>query len=471
MLKRFNVKNFLSFSEREDGHSEEFSMIPGNARYKKDHLYRNGSERLLKFAAIYGANAAGKSNVVKALEFMRTVIGSKVPRRISEKYCRTSIENKSKPSYFEVELLLNNRNYSYGFEILLSENRIISEWLVEFKSDNTEKELFVRDVEKGICQILGWNGNKKLTERLDIFAQEINTDGTILFLSEMNRKKHKFYEEFPEAQCIRDVYRWFGQSLDINFPDAPISDYSYLGDSGNVDEICRLIAAFGTGITDYTVVDISKDKIFENMSSTDQEQFDDMLEMEQISVNSRSNPKHNVKIVIRSKTEFFRVVIEKDKAPIFQTIRFYHGKEDFSFGLYEESDGTIRLLDLLEVLLSKKEKTYIIDELDRRLHPCLTYKFVEMFLKSMKNRNIQLIVTTHESRLLDFDLLRRDEIWFVDKRKNGESDIYSLEEYNTRLDYKIDKAYLEGRYGGVPVFSTVFPIEVADECEKKEIIQ
>lgn len=91
----------------------------------------------------------------------------------------------------------------------------------------------------------------------------------------------------------------------------------------------------------------------------------------------------------------------------------------------------------------------MIDELDRCLHPSLTYKFVDTFLQLAEKRAVQLIVTTHESRLLDFDLLRRDEIWFVNKRKSGESDIYSLEEYNTRFDQKIDKAYLGGRYGGV----------------------
>ncbi len=86
---------------------------------------------------------------------------------------------------------------------------------------------------------------------------------------------------------------------------------------------------------------------------------------------------------------------------------------------------------------------------------------METFLNLAAETNIQLIVTTHESRLMDFDLLRRDEIWFVDKKKNGESDIYSLEEYNARFDQKIDKAYLEGRYGGIPIFNTIFPVERA----------
>lgn len=97
--------------------------------------------------------------------------------------------------------------------------------------------------------------------------------------------------------------------------------------------------------------------------------------------------------------------------------------------------------------------------MDRCLHPSLTYKFVDTFLQLAAGKKIQLLVTTHESRLMDFDLLRRDEIWFIDKKSSGESNIYSLEEYNARFDQKIDKAYLEGRYGGVPIFSTVFPLE------------
>lgn len=164
-------------------------------------------------------------------------------------------------------------------------------------------------------------------------------------------------------------------------------------------------------------------------------------------------------IVMRSNRDFFILDMDKEDEIVCRTIKFSHGKENILFNLSEESDGTVRILDLLEVLLAGEGKTYVIDELDRCLHPSLTYKFVDTFLQLAAQKNIQLIVTTHESRLLDFDLLRRDEIWFVNKRKTGESDIYSLEEYNARFDQKIDKAYLEGRYGGVPVFSTVFPIK------------
>lgn len=459
MLKRFNVKNFLSFSERQDGYSEEFSMIPGNARYKKEHLYTCGSEKLLKFAAIYGANAAGKSNIVQALSFMQKLICIGIPNRITEKYCKTDIANKLKPSYFEVELIIDNHNYSYGFEIVLSQWKIVSEWLVEIKSDNSEKELFVRDIEHGKCTISGWSQKKPLFDRLNIFGQQIAEDTSILFITEMNRNKKRFYTEFPDALILNKIYKWFANSLDINFPDELKSDYSYLGKSANVDEICRMFSAFGTGITNYAVVDVGKEKLLDGMSLEDRDNFENLIKHSLLQINNGSDSTTGIRLILRSRKEFFIVTFEKDQKPKFETIRFYHGNEEFTFGLDEESDGTIRLLDLLEVLLSDEEKTYIIDELDRCLHPCLTYKFIETFLSIMREKNIQLIVTTHESRLLDFDLLRRDEIWFVEKRKTGESDIYSLEEYNTRLDFKIDKAYLEGRYGGVPIFSTLFPVK------------
>ena len=162
---------------------------------------------------------------------------------------------------------------------------------------------------------------------------------------------------------------------------------------------------------------------------------------------------------MRSNKDFFIMRVDKDENVKCKTIQFSHNNLNSLFSLEEASDGTIRLLDLLEILLAGDNKIYVVDELDRCLHPSLTYKFIETFLAEAKKKNIQLIVTTHESRLMDFDLLRRDEIWFVDKKMNGETDIYSLDEYNERFDKKIDKAYLDGRYGGVPIFSTVFPIK------------
>jgi AAA15 family ATPase/GTPase len=230
-----------------------------------------------------------------------------------------------------------------------------------------------------------------------------------------------------------------------------------MAETENVEEICRIIAAFGTGITDFQMVEVPVEKVLGHLPKRIQEGL--LADIEKKTVDMKTDVDvDGIGIIMRSNRDFFILNIDKEENIICKTIKFSHGKKNILFELSEESDGTVRLLDLLEVLLSGKGKTYIIDELDRCLHPSLTYKFVETFLELAAQKNIQLIVTTHESRLLDFDLLRRDEIWFVNKRKSGESDIYSLEEYNARFDQKIDKAYLEGRYGGVPVFNTVFPI-------------
>ena len=250
---------------------------------------------------------------------------------------------------------------------------------------------------------------------------------------------------------------WIGESLDINYPNRPISDYSYMAKTENVEKVCKIISAFGTGITNFHMVKVEPEIVLSNLPK--QVRGNLLADIETRISEMRNNKKlKGFGIIMRSARDFFILNINKDEKMECKTIKFSHGKENVLFNISEESDGTVRLLDLLEVLLSGEGKTYVIDELDRCLHPSLTYKFVDTFLQLAAKRNIQLIVTTHESRLMDFDLLRRDEIWFVNKRKSGESDIYSLEEYNARFDQKIDKAYLEGRYGGVPVFNTIFPV-------------
>lgn len=458
MLIRFNVKNFLSFLEREDGKSEEFSMIAGKVRNKKAHVYDNEKIKLLKFAAIYGANAAGKSNLIKALDFMRSIVLYGLPKGHTDKYCKLDEANKEKISYFEVEIMLNDKYYAYGFEVILNQSKFISEWLVELNSDNREKLVFSRNISQGTFQFGEELKGKGLIDKLQVYAEDIQEDDSVLLLSMMNKNKRTLYQQYSNAVVFQEVYEWISKNLDINYPNRPISDYSYMAKTEKVEEVCRIISAFGTGITGFKLVDVSPEKVLGNMPKQVRDELISNIEMKTTDMKSDENIK-GFGIVMRSARDFFIMNVDRDENVKCKTIKFSHGKENVLFNISEESDGTVRILDLLEVLLSGEGKTYVIDELDRCLHPSLTYKFVDTYLQLAAKRKIQLIVTTHESRLLDFDLLRRDEIWFVNKRKSGESDIYSLEEYNARFDQKIDKAYLEGRYGGVPVFSTVFPIE------------
>jgi hypothetical protein len=442
----------------ETGKTEEFSMLAGKVRSKKEHLYDNGKIKLLKFAAVYGANAAGKSNLVKALEFMQRIVLSGFPEGYTDQYCKVNDNNKDKESYFEVEIMLGEKYYSYGFEVILNQGKFVSEWLVELSADNKEKIIFNRDIVKGKYEFGDEVKIKGLSGKLEVYAEDIQEDSSVLLLSIMNQNKKTLYQQYEKASVFQDVYMWIKNGLDINYPDRPISDYSYMAETENVEEVCRIISAFGTGITGFRMVEVPVEKVIGHLPKIVKDKLVEDIEKKSNDIKNGADLE-KIGLIMRSNRDFFILNIDKEENVICQTIKFSHGKENILFNLSEESDGTVRILDLLEVLLSGEGKTYVIDELDRCLHPSLTYKFVDTFLQLAAQKKIQLIVTTHESRLLDFDLLRRDEVWFVNKRKSGESDIYSLEEYNARFDQKIDKAYLEGRYGGVPVFSTVFPIK------------
>lgn len=453
MLIRFNVKNFLSFDSEDrvthDTSSQEFSMIPGKVRSKEDHILKTDKQNLLKFAAIYGANAAGKSNLIKAMAFFRncTLNGAVVPQD-ANLYCKTDPGNKEKPSYFEAEFVVNNDVYAYGFEVVLNTGTFVSEWLCKLSS--TKEEYLFKKEDAQHNYIFG--GPLAKNEMLKVLVSSF-AGSNALFLNFINRTMAGFYKTNPQAEVLRLAFNWIANNLDINYPANPLSTSSFLANEEALCQASKILKAFGTGIEDVKSVQVPLEKVAPFFPPFWLQNIAKQMEM-------NNTPKND--IFIRDRNEIFVVKMERGKRDKAYSIQFKHNFENATlFKMAEESDGTARLFDLLEILLSKSNKTYVIDELDRCLHPCLSYQFVKAFFEYSRNRNVQLIVTTHESRLMDFDLLRRDEIWFVDKDQSGASNIYSLEEYNERFDKKIDKAYLEGRYGGVPLFTSIFPIEEA----------
>ncbi len=453
MLIRFNVKNFLSFDSM-----QEFSMIGGKVRRKSSHITDDRNIKLLKFAALYGANASGKSNLVHAISFAQRAIVHRLPKAHTAKYCKVDTANRQKDSYFEFEIKIGGAYYAYGFEIRLNTSRFTSEWLVRLMPNGIDKTIFSRDIEKGTYSIDTYFKNKRLKDRLDVYADDIKTDGSILFLKLMNQNKERFYLDNEEAAPLQDVFIWLKRKLDVNLADRPITNYSYFL-SHEHEEINRIISAFGTGITDVHFKVVSPESELMNLPAEIVTDIREELEKKKADSEKVKKVPNQIMLRINNK-DFIIFELDNDSELQAKTIQFNHGNDDILFSLSEESDGTARLLDLLEVLFhAHDEKVFVIDEIDRCLHPQLTYRFVETFLKLAAESDIQLIVTTHESRLLDFGLLRRDEVWFVDKDTEGASSLYSLEEYNTRFDQKIDKAYLEGRYGGVPIFNTIFPFK------------
>ena len=456
MLIRFNIKNFRSFDSRRDGKSEEFSMLAGRVRSKKNHIYDDSNIKLLKFAAVYGANASGKSNLVRAFDFMRKHILGFGGDVYGNEYCRINEKNKESNSYFETEILLNGKYYAYGFEINVFKGEYLEEWLYELELNTQEKLIFYRDICNGNFKI----GTSIFTDnehnKLELYLSDIARDKTALFLTVMNQNKKALYDnEEAEINIFNRLNKWFKYCLKIDYPHQLLSDYTYVLQEENLKKIEQILKFFNTGIEKLNIVDITLERVSEGLPGNVIKEL--RRRLSRLSQNSRQINKEKF-MVMRNEHAFyiFRVFGEDVKC---QTIKFQHHNPEIFFDLSDESDGTIRLFDLLEILLVGENKTYVVDEFDRCLHPCITYQFVKEYLNLAQKRNIQLIITTHESRLLDFDLLRRDEVWFIQKDMSGKSNIYSLEEYNERFDKKIDKAYLDGRYGGVPIFNTVFPIE------------
>lgn len=448
MLIRFNVGNFLSFNE-----TQEFSMIAGKGRKKIDRLYEGQNIKLIKFASIFGANASGKTNLVKSLDFTRSLVTKGFPSNYINSYCKFKKENKNKISNFEFDVEINDRYYSYGFEIVLNTQSIKSEWLVEL-TKSSDNLIFSRDIEKGEYVVNTYFSDSDINTKLEIFANDIKEDDTALFLSFLNKNEDAFNSDNLEIKIFKNLFDWFKINLDVKFPNRPLNDYSCFIIDEDIKKLGSYLKAFDTGISSLPKHKTNLDQLDKDLPPGAFKKAMDLLNTK----NDDESPEYGVLLRVGNSGLYLFTKIEDEV--IYHVIEFNHNKKGVYYSLCEESDGTIALIDLITLLLNKQENmTYVIDGFDSCLHPKLTSKFISEFYKIAQMHKIQLIITSHESRLLNLDLLRKDEIWFTDKNLNGESSIYSLEEYNTREDKKIDNTYLEGRYRAVPVFNSSFPDE------------
>ena len=453
LLVRFSVGNFRSFDD-----VQTFSLIAGNVRNHRARLYSARDFNLLKFAAVFGANASGKSNLIKAVQYAVFVLFGGMEHDFIESsrngYYRLNPNNKDKNSYFEFEILIDNVLNAYGFEISVFHKKIKEEWLIRLEKTGENTQIYFRNTENGTSYFNKDYLNPEIEDRMSIYLDDYSHVTNKLFLAEVVSNKNKLYKNDNKLSVLRNVYEWIVH-LDISFPNTPVSGYATL--SGNdFSELLKALKSFDTGISNIISTEISKEQVFEKVDFQHQSQVNDEIEKLR-KLNSGFSPKDSVVMRINLNGRFILISIE-DGEPKFREVRFEHlGVSDVTFSLGEESDGTRRLLDLLSVLFARNGGVFIIDELDRSLHPQLTAHFVKTFLKMAINKNIQLLITTHESRLLNLNLLRQDEIYFIERSKEGTSNIILFDDFKERFDKKIDTAYLDGRYGAVPLFESVYP--------------
>lgn len=451
MLVQFSVSNFLSFDT-----VQSFSMRAGKFRNFSDRVSLGSKYKLLKFMSIYGANACGKSNLVSAFGFFQDSVLGHLDSSSYPLYCKLSEENKAKESLFEIVIEIDGKTFVYGFNIVLSSASFTKEWLYEELKNGSKQYVFDRNIVDGIINLGNYIKSAPLLERMKIYGEDIRTDDSILFLRLMNQNKDSLYKDPSKIIVFKNVYNWIRFKLSVNTPESPITNYSWLIDSNNLDKIAKKLHAFATGIDGVSVISVSPEKVMASFPKDMIKRVQQMLSEQKSNTSLIDNKGFNKAVLIRTPyNSMFLITINDDGEFSYKTFEFSHQNSLAKFSLEEESDGTVRLLDIIEVLLNDtNDKVYIIDEINRMFHPLLTRRFITEFLELAKERNIQLIVTTHESQLMDLKLLRKDEINFINKSESGYSSIESLEKYDDRFDKKIINEYFMGKYGAIP-----FPIK------------
>lgn len=442
MLINFRIENFLSFEEM-----ATLSLILGAAKSHPKNIIKNKQIDLLKFATIYGANASGKTSLIHAIKYSREIIVNGIDNILTiDFYNKNNTLNAKRETKFEYEIRIKNKLFSYGFAINALKSVITKEWLYDITED--EQTIFTRD-KKIEINFDYLNVNEEIINKLEVYASDLADDNSSLFLTFINKNKIK---GISKSSVLSSVFNWFDSCLEVLAPDETTRDFglTYHNDQ-YLDQLCKFLESNDTGIT--KIIFEKSDERFHGVPSSLERKIKEQIHFDLMKRKNKKNLSQ-VGAIVRISNNIYRF-IENDGLIEMYVLRFSHNNTETRYRYDEESDGTRRLIELFSIISNIKEnKVFVVDELERSLHPLLTLHFVSSFLKN--SLSSQLIVTTHEDRLLDLSLLRRDEIWFVKKNNKGNSELYSLEEFKERFDKNIMNAYLNGRYGAIPNTKSFF---------------
>lgn len=444
MLLRFSVCNFLSFNEE-----VSLDLLPapklGLKNTLSDHLGRKISA--LPISLLYGANGAGKSNLFKAMRFACNLIvdGTKGDQSLGNKIFRLDKACLKKPTVFSFAFKNDGVIYDYGFAIF--ENKIVEEWLYG-KFVRKELLLFTRTInKKGVSK---FEFGAKLRTRKKEEAERLG------FVATGTRDNQLFLTEAYDRNVkgIQGVMNWFSKKLIFISPNARYSNLPIKTTRDNQfgEYLSNLLKYADTGIHGISAVEMELDidKQFPRLPEEDRQEMIDGIAF--------ISKKKNRVLRVQHEGDMYAISIDrkskKPKIHIFKTVHKSDTLGDVEFTPGDESDGTIRLMNIAPSLLdlTLSDTVYIIDEIDRSLHPILCRGIIEQFLDHVKRglAKGQLILTTHQTCTLNLKSLRHDEINFIEKDKNGASHISSLVDFHVRGDLRLEKGYLNGRFGAIP---------------------
>lgn len=436
MLIRFAVENFLSFDEE-----VEFNMLSGNFKIHKEHLYKEKEGiNLLRIAAIYGGNGAGKSNLVSAIDIAKDLIIKGTPNsksNLPHLFFKLKKGNSKKPTKFEFEFKVNETIYSYGISFL--KNRITEEWLYQTHPTKKDKLLFERETnEKGGTTIKLNNKFLKTSKdklKAEIYAEELRANQP--FLYEANEKDIEF---------VKEAFNWFEDILHVVDPSSkPAGLFENMILNKKFRDLTnQIIQKVDTGVKKIETQKIEINQLFGLHDKDLEEDILNRIGRDFIDVES-----------LNDEIDYGFYLNEKGEPQAVKLIAKHKiGNEETSFDLIEESEGTQRFIELTPAFLDSlfKGKVYVVDELDRSMHTRMVKTLIEMYLSSDNEISKgQLIFTTHEMELLDLKLFRQDEIWFIEKNKSEASQMHSLSDFKPRYDKDIRRGYLQGRFDALPI--------------------
>jgi uncharacterized protein len=417
MIISFEFQNFRSIYK-----PIRLDMLPSKMKGTKEtdgNLLSITDQKIkvLKSAVIFGANASGKSNVLKGFEFFQHFILNSIDLKINQKIpfnpFRLFRTAENEPSKFAMEFLVGKNRYEYSFSI--DSTKVFEEYLISYSSRKST-EIFSRKYGEPIKFNAGFKGEKKALESQLLDNQLLLTKGA-----------NSNFEQLIE------VYEYFQTHLNVFTSD--FSDHSYTLKHSFEDEtfnskITEFLRFADTGIEAFQVkkeeVDFSAHKFFDSLP-------DDV--------------KSNIidQSTYKATVSHISCEIEGDT-----------NEKSIFWPLGEESEGTQKLFAIAGPVIDilKKGAVLIFDEINNSLHPLISRFLVETFNDPEKNPNgAQLIFTTHDVTLLDNDLFRRDQIWLVEKNRCGYTDFNSLCGFEIRKDVPLEKWYLSGRFGALPIIS------------------
>lgn len=432
MILEFKVANFRSIKEE-----QTLSLLAGKDETHPDNLIEANGLKLVKAAAIYGANASGKSNLIKAMQCMQSLVansatkwnlGDPIPGIVP---FRLDAESRIQPSMFELNVVIDSMRFVYGFSA--TTKRVHDEWLIAYPDSKSRGQTWIDRKLNPATSKTVWKFGKAIGSNA-VDALKGQTRDNCLALSrgaELN------------VSALSGLYLWIRQNLRINDlsrqPNLLIAETARLiqDDHAFADRVNQMIRHADFGIDKISVDETELESV---LSKTDASTRDKWL-------------------------QFFRSTHGLRKPVLIRTTHSLPGldrQEHFEMKK-DESNGTQRFFGLAGPFLRALDKgtVLVLDEFDCSMHPLMTRKLVELFQSPEMNRKgAQLVFSTQDSTLMDPVLFRRDQIWLVEKNREGASELYSLYDFETakrpRNDSAFEKQYLSGRFGGVPRFGATF---------------